>query len=159
MYEYFEMNVGSAPHLCLRIDGGELTLVLGDQTPALCRNSKCSRPLSQLYPSTFDIWNSFSRLTRHDPFSHTFLILLSQILLNVTNAYIQVSMDHMVSLDIWLTQFRNLQNQILIKYDLDYFSTVTTRNVEDSQGRPLGFYLFTSLYQVFKFSLWFYYSC
>lgn len=96
---------------------------------------------------------------RHDPFSHTLLTLLSQTLLNVTNAYIQVSMGHMVSLDIRLTQFRNLQNQILIKYDLDYFSTVTTRNVEDSQGGSLGFYPCVRLYQVFKSSLWFYYGC
>lgn len=140
-------------HLCLRIDG---KLTFG------CLGTKLQPSVGTA--STLDHWaNSIPlHLTsdhRHDPFSHTFLILLSQILLNVTNAYIQVSMDHMVSLDIWLTQFTNLQNQILIKYDLDYFSTVTTRNVKDSQGRPLGFYPCISLYQVFKFSLWFYYSC
>ena len=91
-------------------------------------------------------------------FTHLPHTALTQILLSVTNAYTQVSMDHMVNLDIWLTQFRNLWHEILIKHYLDYFSTVTTRTVEHSQGRSLGLYPCLNLYQVlFKFSLWFYY--
>lgn len=122
------------------------------RTPVFCRNSKCSQPLRQLYPPLLKcetplpgwppIWSIFTHLPDICTYSGSSKCY-KYIYSNIYGPCSFATFPPLTTKTQWVCIYNqhNLET-CKIKYwvHLHYFSTATTRNVEHTQGRPLGFY-------------------